>query len=96
MDLIKDALDEGRTSLSEYESKQLLSAYKIPVTKEALVGNRESLIDAIGKIGYPVVLKGCSPDIAHKTEKGLIHVDIRNEDEALTAFQEIHAGNQWT
>ncbi|RLC06794.1 MAG: carboxylate--amine ligase [Deltaproteobacteria bacterium] len=96
MDLIKDALDEGRTSLSEYESKQLLSAYKIPVTKEVLIGNRESLVEAIEEIGYPIVLKGCSPDIAHKTEKGLIRVDIRNEDEALTAFQEINAGMNGT
>ena len=96
MDLIKDAFDEGRTSLSEYESKQLLSAYKIPVTKEVLIGNRESLVEAIEEIGYPIVLKGCSPDIAHKTEKGLIRVDIRNEDEALTAFQEINAGMNGT
>jgi len=96
MDLIKDALDEGRTSLSEYESKQLLSVYKIPVTKEVLIGNRESLVEAIEEIGYPIVLKGCSPDIAHKTEKGLIRVDIRNEDEALTAFQEINAGMNGT
>ena len=96
MDLIKNALDEGRTSLSEYESKQLLSAYKIPVTKEVLVGNRENLIEAIEEIGYPIVLKGCSPDIAHKTEKGLIRVDIRNEDEAMIAFQEINAGMNGT
>jgi acetyl-CoA synthetase (ADP-forming) len=96
MDLIKDALDEGRTSLSEYESKQLLSAYKIPVTKEVLIRNRESLVEAIEEIGYPIVLKGCSPDIAHKTEKGLIRVDIRNEEEALTAFQEIKAGMNGT
>ena len=96
MDLIKNALDEGRTSLSEYESKQLLSAYKIPVTREVLIGNRERLIEAIEEIGYPIVLKGCSPDIAHKTEKGLIHVDIRNEDEALTAFKEIVAGMNGT
>ena len=96
MDLIKDALDEGRTSLSEYESKQLLSAYKIPVTKEVLIRNRESLVEAIVEIGYPIVLKGCSSDIAHKTEKGLIRVDIRNEEEALTAFQEIKAGMNGT
>ena len=96
MKIIDEAIKMGRPALSEYESKQLLSTYKIPVTKEALVGNRESLIDAIGKIGYPVVLKGCSPDIAHKTEKGLIRVDIRTEDEALTAFQEIHAGMNGT
>ena len=53
-------------------------------------------MEAIKKIGFPVVLKGCSPDIAHKTEKGLIHVDIRNEDEALAAFKAIIAGMNGT
>ncbi len=34
-------------------------------------------------------MKGCAAEIAHKTERGLIRVDIRNEDEARTAFEEI-------
>ena len=38
-----------------------------------------------------LVLKGCSSDIAHKTEKGLIRVDIRNKKEARAAFEEVMA-----
>jgi acetyl-CoA synthetase (ADP-forming) len=37
------------------------------------------------------VIKACSADIAHKTEKGLIRVDVRNDEEAKTAFNEIVA-----
>lgn len=96
MEIIDEAIKRGQTNLSEYESKRLLADYGIPVTREALVGNSESLMEAIKKIGFPVVLKGCSPDIAHKTEKGLIHVDIRNEDEALAAFKAIIAGMNGT
>jgi len=96
MKIIDEAINRGRTALSEYESKQLLAQYNIPVTQEALVGSRQSLLETIEEIGYPIVLKGCSPDIAHKTEKGLIYVDIRNEDEALTAFKEIVAGMNGT
>lgn len=92
MEIIDEAIKRGQTNLSEYESKRLLTDYGIPVTREALVGNSESLMEAIKKIGFPVVLKGCSPDIAHKTENGLIHVDIRNEDEALAAFKAIITG----
>jgi len=44
---------------------------------------------AAQKIGYPLVIKGCSSEIAHKTEKGLIHTDIRSDAEALKAFDEI-------
>ena len=92
MKIIDEAIKKGQTALSEFESKQLLASYRIPVTREALVKDGESLLKAAQKIGYPIVLKGCSPDIAHKTEKGLIRVDIRNEDEALTAFQDITGG----
>ena len=46
-------------------------------------------MEAAGKIGYPLVLKGSSTKIAHKTEKGLIKVDIRNKEEARAAFTEI-------
>jgi len=91
MEIIEKALKEGRTTLSEYESKQVLASYGIPVTRELIVDNVQDLINATKEIGYPLVLKGCSSDIAHKTEKGLIKVDIRNEDEAKTAFEEIAA-----
>jgi acetyl-CoA synthetase (ADP-forming) len=91
MELIEKALKEGRATLSEYESKQVLASYGIPVTKELLVDKVQDLINAAKEIGYPLVLKGCSSGIAHKTEKGLIRVDIRNEAEAKAAFEEIAA-----
>ena len=89
MDIIEKALAEGRTTLSEYESKILLKTYGIPVTKEILATDMDGLMEAAGKIGYPLVLKGSSSEIAHKTEKGLIKVDIRNKEEAREAFTEI-------
>jgi acyl-CoA synthetase (NDP forming) len=89
MEIIAKALEEGRNTLSEYESKQVLSAYGIPVTREVLVSDIQGLVSAATEIGYPLVLKGCSSDIAHKTEKGLIKVDVRNEEEAKSGFEEI-------
>jgi len=92
MKIIEKALKERRTSLSEHEAKQVLATYQIPVTREILVNDVKDLINAAEEIGYPLVLKGCSPDIAHKTEKALIRVDIRNEKEARAAFEEIMTG----
>ncbi len=89
MKLIDQALADGRTALSEHESKQVLASYGIPVTQEELITNPADLSEAIHKIGFPLVMKGCAAEIAHKTEKGLIRVDVRNEDEARTAFDEI-------
>ncbi len=91
MKIIEKAIKEGRTTLSEYESKQVLAAYQIPVTREILVNDVKDLMNATQEIGYPLVLKGCSAEITHKTEKGLIKVDIRNDDDATVAFKEIMA-----
>jgi acyl-CoA synthetase (NDP forming) len=92
MEIIENALKEGRTALSEYEAKVLLASYQIPVTREILAQTRDELISAAHEIGFPVVIKACSPEISHKTEKGLIRVDIRNEDEAIQAYDDIMAG----
>ena len=91
MQIIDNALKEGRSTLTEHESKQVLASYHLPVTREELVSSPEELLEAAGHIGYPLVIKGCSAKIAHKTEKGLIRVDVRNDEEATTAFREISA-----
>ena len=90
--IIEKALKQGRKTLSEYEAKQVLAAYGIPITKEVLAKDRDDLEKGLKKIGFPLVMKGCSADIAHKTEKGLIHVDIRTATEAKKAFRDIIAG----
>jgi len=89
MDLFQDILAQGRKSLSEHESKQFLASYGIPATREVLVSAPSDLIQACKAIGYPLVMKGCSPHLTHKTERGAVRVDIRNDDEALRAFTEI-------
>ena len=91
MQIIDNALEEGRSILTEYESKQVLAAYNLPVAREELVCNPDDLLKAAEQIGYPLVIKGCSAQIAHKTEKGLIRVDVRNAQEATAAFREISA-----
>jgi acetyl-CoA synthetase (ADP-forming) len=87
--IIDDALKEGRSRLSEYESKLVLASYGLPVTSERLAENHAELNTAADRIGYPLVIKASSHDIAHKTEKGLIRVDVRNDEEAQIAFDEI-------
>jgi len=87
--IIEKVLEEGRGILSEHESKELLSLYKIPVAREMIAKTEGELIKAASDIGYPLVMKGCSPDLTHKTEQGLVKVDLRNDDEARAAFQEI-------
>jgi len=89
--MIEKALKEGRKTLSEHEAKRLLASYGVPVARELAVGDPAQLLSATGEIGYPVVLKGCAPDITHKTEKDLVRVDIRNDAEATAAYNELTA-----
>jgi acetyl-CoA synthetase (ADP-forming) len=87
--ILETVMSQKRTMLSEYESKQILSAYQIPVTREFLVNTESELILAANEIGYPLVLKGSSEDIIHKTDQNLVRVDIRTDHEAKIAFKEI-------
>lgn len=89
MNIIETALAEKRTTLSEHESSQFLVSYGIPVARQVLVLDRVDLTEALKAFEYPVVLKGCSFEISHKTEKGLVRLDIRDETEAQTAYDDI-------
>jgi acetate---CoA ligase (ADP-forming) subunit beta len=86
MDLIKKALDKGQKALSEYESKLLLQTYGIPVTREGLAGSADQAADLAAKLGYPVALKACSPDLMHKSEAGAIALGLRDEGEVREAY----------
>jgi acyl-CoA synthetase (NDP forming) len=80
----------GRT-LTEREAKALLALYGVPVVGEALARTREEAAAAADGFGCPVVLKLESPDVPHKTEAGVIRLDLRDVDAVGTAFDAIIA-----
>ncbi|MBN2297188.1 MAG: acetate--CoA ligase family protein [Deltaproteobacteria bacterium] len=87
MKIIADAVQRGDKTLSEYESKKVLDAYSIPVTKELVT---TSLADAkrfASEIGYPVALKGSSSTLTHKTELNLIELNIKDEEGLENAYK---------
>ncbi len=73
---IDAARQRGETVLSEFDSKRILAAYGIPVTRESLVADANSAVTAATKIGFPVVVKGCAAGLAHKTELDLVAVGL--------------------
>jgi acyl-CoA synthetase (NDP forming) len=89
MEIIEQALKKGQKTLSEYDSKRMLSSYGFPVVREELVSSRAGAVKAAKAIGFPVVLKACSPEVAHKTEKKLIEVDLRSLKEVERAYEGI-------
>lgn len=80
----------GKHSLSETESKTLLESWSVPFARERLARSIEEVEAAAEEIGYPVVLKIVSPDIAHKTEAGGVHLDIRDAISLRNAYREIN------
>jgi acyl-CoA synthetase (NDP forming) len=64
------------TTLSEHESKQLLAAYDISVTREEVVSSASAAVKAARSIGVPVVMKASSRGIAHKSDRGLVRLGL--------------------
>ena len=89
MKIFNKALSENRSVLTEYEAKKVLAEYGIPTSKEILVDSETAFMEAVRNIGFPMVIKGCDPEIVHKSEKDPIRTDIRYEREAVAAFHDI-------
>jgi acyl-CoA synthetase (NDP forming) len=68
--------------LNEADSLALLAARGIPVVPHRLCRSRTEVIAAFEAIGGPVVVKGCSADIAHKSELGLVKLGVKSREEA--------------
>ncbi len=86
MNWIAQALERGSASLAEFEAKQLLAQYGIPVTREKEVSGLQDALRAAAEIGYPVALKGSGEGLLHKTEKGLVRLDLKNERDVQEAY----------
>lgn len=87
--LISDIKGQGRIALSEEEGKKILSSYRIPVPAEGTASNIQEAVELAGEIGYPVVMKVLSPDIAHKTDVGGVIVGIKDESAVKDAYESI-------
>ena len=76
-------------AIDEYHAKRILSAYGIPTTKEIRATTWEETLTGAHAIGYPVVLKVCSPDILHKTEADMVFLNVEDDVSLQTAFSSI-------
>jgi acetyltransferase len=87
---IAQALGLGRPTLSESESKELLAAWGVRSAREHRANSAEAAVAAAEQLGFPVALKVDSPDILHKTEAGVVRLNL-GADEVRTAYAEILA-----
>ncbi len=79
----------NRITLSESDSKKLLIKYKIPTVTETVVNNAKEAQDIAEKKGFPVVLKGLGKKLLHKTERGLVHLNLTSKSAVSKAAEYI-------
>ena len=77
--------------LDESEARAVLAAYGIPTLSERLVESAEDAGRALQELGGAVVIKALVPGIAHKSEHGLVHLDVRSERQAEQVARELLA-----
>ncbi len=88
-ELIQKTCAAGNTILSEFDSKQVLSAYGIPVVKTMIARSDGEAIEIASQMGYPVVLKLYSETITHKTDVGGVRLNLANADAVADAYHAI-------
>ncbi len=89
VEILRRAREGGHGVLDEFESKKILKAYGIPVCREVLVHRESEIEEAVSSLGFPLVLKACSPDLPHKTGKGLIYLKQKTLEECVASFRKI-------
>ena len=89
--IITDAIKNGRTVLTEVESKELVAEAGIPVIKTRLAKSKAEATEISKKLGFPVVLKIVSPDIIHKSDIGGVKLNLANATQVGKAYAEIMA-----
>jgi acetyltransferase len=90
-DIIAKARADGRGALTEVESKQVFSAYGLPIAPTFLAKTEDEAVAMAKKIGYPVVMKIVSPQILHKSDAGGVKVNLKDEAAIRDAFKTILA-----
>ncbi|MGQ9634999.1 MAG: bifunctional acetate--CoA ligase family protein/GNAT family N-acetyltransferase [Bryobacteraceae bacterium] len=88
-EIIQEARKEARTILTEFESKQVLAAYGIPIVETIVASTEEEAVAAAERIGYPVVLKLFSETITHKTDVGGVQLNLKDAKAVREAYRRI-------
>lgn len=76
---------------SETEAKGILEFYGVHIPREILVEDEAAMLAAAGELLYPIVLKGVSARVAHKSDLGLVKLGLADEQAAVTAYRELVA-----
>ncbi|MDQ6722720.1 MAG: acetate--CoA ligase family protein [Thermoproteota archaeon] len=88
--IFEDAFKDQTKVITEEISKNILTAYNIKVPRFVLVQDVERAVKEANSIGYPLVAKIVSPQILHKTDVGGVKIDLKNEEDVKSAFNDMY------
>ena len=88
-EILEQAIAKRQKALSEFDSKQLMKMAGIPVSRNYLAKSKEEAIEYAHQLGFPVVLKGCSDTLTHKTELGMVKLKLKTKKDVANAYDEI-------
>ena len=89
--IIESAAAEGRQVLSQTESKAVLAAFHIPVTRAVAAHDANEAMIAAETVGYPVAMKIDSPDLTHKSDVDGVRLGLPDAQTVRNAFSELMA-----
>ncbi|HTN99503.1 MAG TPA: acetate--CoA ligase family protein [Microthrixaceae bacterium] len=76
-------------TLSEADSKELLSEFSLPFAPEVLATNPDEAVDAALSVGLPVAVKLCGKNVSHKTERRLVRLNVGSDEDVRTIAEEL-------
>ena len=89
--VVAAAVAQGLGALDEWQAKVLLAGYGISVPEGGLARNEDEAAAIARRLDGPVVVKAIGPHITHKTEHGLVALDLRGDEAVRTAARSLLA-----
>ncbi|WP_137888410.1 acetate--CoA ligase family protein [Pseudomonas sp. 2FE] len=86
--LCPQALTSHGQLLDEWQSKQALQAFGLPIPTGVLSTPAEALA-AAAQLGYPLVLKAVSAELPHKTEAGAVALNLADGPALQNALEQM-------
>jgi acetyltransferase len=87
--IIEGVMAEGRKTLGTIEAKAVLSAFRIPCTQAVLARSPNEALMAAEALGFPVVMKISSQDIAHKSDVDGVRLNLNDAQLIRRAYSEM-------
>ena len=86
---IKLYLDQQCMELSSHQSRELLTLYGLPVNQSVKVSSLKEVVSQVATMAYPIVMKLDSKQILHKSDYGIVLLNLRSDEAVKQGFEKL-------